>query len=58
MATRRKYDEECKAGAVRIVAETHKPVARVAHELGINDGTLGHWCSGPTSTRRRKRCVG
>ncbi|GAC1384085.1 MAG: hypothetical protein NVS2B15_18960 [Pseudarthrobacter sp.] len=51
MDTRRKFDEEFKAGAVRIVAETHKPIARVARELGINDGTLGHWCA---QDRRRR----
>src|SRR3954454_20228393 len=45
MATRsyRKYDEDFKQGAVRVVFETGKPIARVARELGINDGTLGNW---------------
>lgn len=50
MVTRRKYDEDFKAGAVRIVTETHKPIARVARELGINDGTLGNWVA---ADRRR-----
>ena len=40
---RNKYDEEFRAGAVRIVAETGKPVAAVARDLGINEGTLGNW---------------
>jgi transposase len=45
MATRnyRKYDEDFKQGAVQLVFETGKPIAQVARELGINDGTLGNW---------------
>ncbi len=39
----RKFDEDFKAGAVALVLETGKPIAQVARELGINDGTLGHW---------------
>jgi transposase len=41
--TRRRYDPEFKAGAVRIVRETGKPIAEVARDLGIHDGTLGNW---------------
>jgi transposase len=44
MAERRqRYDREFKQGAVRIVEETGKPVAQVARDLGINEGTLGNW---------------
>ena len=43
METRRKFDEQFKGGAVRIVRETGKPIAQVAWELGINEGTLGNW---------------
>jgi transposase len=39
----RKFDEDFKQGAVRLVFETGKPIARVARELGINEGTLGNW---------------
>jgi transposase len=43
MARYRKFDEDFKQGAVRLVLETGKPIAQVARELGINDGTLGNW---------------
>ena len=43
MEIRRKFDEQFKEGAVRIVRETGKPIAQVARELGINEGTLGNW---------------
>jgi transposase len=40
---RKKYDQEFKDGAVRIVLETGKPIAQVARDLGVNEGTLGNW---------------
>jgi len=36
---------------VRIVRDTGKPIAQVARELGVNEGTLGNWC-----TRDRREC--
>ena len=39
--TRRKFDEDFKIGAVRIVRESGKPIARVARELGIITRVLG-----------------
>src|SRR4051812_13294149 len=47
----RKFDADFKAGAVRLVFETGKPIAQVARDLGINEGTLGNWCAG----ERRRR---
>ena len=40
---RRKFDVDFKAGAVRMVRETGKPIAQVARELGLNEGVLGRW---------------
>ena len=41
--TRKRYDREFREGAVRIVEETGKPIAQVARDLGVNEGTLGNW---------------
>ena len=49
--TRRKFDRDFKEGAVRLVRETGRPVAEVARDLGINEGTLGNW----VNTDRRRR---
>jgi transposase len=40
---KRRFDPEFRAGAVRIVKETGKPVAQVARDLGISPYTLHNW---------------
>ena len=43
METRRKFNRDFREGAVRIVRETGKPIAQVARDLGVNEGTLANW---------------
>src|SRR3954453_15366163 len=40
---RRRFSPQFKAEAVQMVIETGKPIAQVARDLGIHDGTLGNW---------------
>ena len=40
---RRKFSPQFKAEAVQFVIETGRPVAEIARELEINEGTLGNW---------------
>ena len=56
--TRRKFDQDFREGAERLVRETGKPIAEVARDLGINSGTLGNWVNAdrrprPQSTSNR-----
>jgi transposase len=40
---RRRFSPQFKAEAVQMVIETGKPIAEVARDLGVNDGTFGNW---------------
>ena len=40
---RRRFSPQFKAEAVQMVLETRKPIAEIARDLGIHDGTLGNW---------------
>ena len=54
--TRRKFDQDFREGAVRLVWETGKPIAQIAKDLGINEGTLGNWVN--ADKRRRGEADG
>jgi len=41
--SRRKFDQDFKEGAVRLVRETGRSIAQVAQDLEINAGTLANW---------------
>lgn len=46
-----KYPAEFRDSAVEMVRQTGKPIAQVARDLGINEGTLGNWVN---ADRRRR----
>ena len=39
----RKFSPEFRDEAVRLVIESSRPIAQVARELEVNEGTLGNW---------------
>jgi transposase len=41
--SRREFTEEFKRDAVQLVRTSGRPIAQIAHELGIYDSTLGNW---------------
>ncbi len=43
MSMRRKFSAQFKAEAVQLVLDTGRPVAEIARELQIHEGTLGNW---------------
>src|SRR5437773_10339835 len=51
---RRRFSAQFEAEAVQMVIETGKPIAQVARDLGIHDGTLGNW----VNAERRRRGEG
>jgi transposase len=44
-ASGRNFTPVYREQAVQSVIETSRPIARVAKELGLNEGTLGNWVS-------------
>ena len=40
---RRKFTPEYKDEAVKMVIESSRPIAEVAREIHVNEGTLGNW---------------
>lgn len=50
---RRKFSPEFKDEAIKMVIEVSRPIAQVARELGIIEGTLGNW----VNTYRREHPV-
>jgi transposase-like protein len=43
MGKYRKFTPEYRDEAVRMVLDSSRPIAAVARDLGINEGTLGNW---------------
>lgn len=40
---RRKFSPEFREETVKMVLDPPRPIAQVARELGLNEGTLGNW---------------
>ena len=53
MGKYRKFTSEYRDETVRLVLQGGRPIAEVARELGLNEGTLGNWVN-----RYRKEHVG
>src|SRR5215213_9623179 len=49
-----KFDQDFKDGAFDVVLTSGRPVAEIARDLGINEGTLGNW----VEKRRRRQTPG
>ena len=43
MSDRRKFTSQFKADAVELVLSSGRPIAQVAPEIGVVEGTLGKW---------------
>ena len=41
--SKKNFSPEYRGEAVKMVIETSRPVAQVARELGMNEGTLSNW---------------
>ncbi|WP_420716630.1 transposase [Streptomyces sp. H27-H1] len=61
---RRKFSPEYREEAVKMVLETSRPVAQVARELGLVEGTLRNWvnaipagpCGGRAASHLGRAC--
>jgi transposase len=42
-SARQKYTDAFKAEAVGLVTSSGRPIAEIARDLGVHDGTLGNW---------------
>jgi transposase-like protein len=40
---RRKYTTEFKTEAAKMVVQTSRPIAEIAREIHVHEGTLGNW---------------
>jgi transposase-like protein len=49
-SNRKRFSPEYREEAVKMVIDTSRPIAQVARELGLNEGTLGNW--GVSRTRK------
>ena len=54
---RRKFTPEFKSEAVRLVVDTSRPIAEVAREIGVHEGTLGNWVNQYRAETRRRRAA-
>ena len=55
MAAPRKYSDELRERAVRLVFESGRPIAHVARDLGIHKEALRHWVRQREADSGRRR---
>ena len=55
MAAPRKYSDELRERAVRLVFESNRPIAHVAQDLGIHKEALRHWVRQAEADSGRRR---
>jgi transposase len=58
MAAPRKYSDELRERAVRLVFESGRPIAHVAGDLGIHKEALRHWVRQTEADTGRRRSRG
>jgi len=51
---RKKYTQEYKDEAVELVISSGRPMAEIARDLGINEGTLGNWVNAARKSGKLK----